>query len=118
MAPVSKQSALRVGSEIERLACAIDNRDKASLGALAGRLHLTANNHGIPQIAEVAGELEKLAADDAEMAQLVEVTRTLMDLCRATQNAFLERITETVQPPAATAVSDDQSLHAETTATC
>jgi response regulator RpfG family c-di-GMP phosphodiesterase len=113
IAPVSKQTALRVGSEIERLACAIDNRDKASLEALAGRLRQTSNNHGIPQIAEVSTELEKLAADDAEMSQLVEVTHTLIELCRATQSVFLNRI---VEQSTFTAVADDQPLVEEATA--
>ncbi len=91
---VSKNTALRIGMEIERLACALDDQDIFGLGALAGRLKTTAIKHGVPQIADVAARLEESATSDADLINLVKLTNELMNLCRSTQGAYLKNSDE------------------------
>lgn len=95
LSSVSKQVALRIGEQIERLALALDNRDFFGLAALAGRLRATATQNAVPQIAEVAARLESAAAEQKELSQLIELTGELLDLCRSTQRAYFHD--ETVQ---------------------
>ena len=86
---VSKQTALKIGLEIERLACTLDSQDIAGLAALAGRLKATASKSGIAEIAELAEQLQQKATDDPHLATLVELTQNLLELCRSTQRAYL-----------------------------
>jgi diguanylate cyclase (GGDEF)-like protein/putative nucleotidyltransferase with HDIG domain len=90
MPAVSKQTALRIGMEIERLAHSVDNRDITGLAALAGRLKATATKSGVAPIADLAARLEHLAANDPDLAALVRVTNDLMTVCRSTQKAYLK----------------------------
>jgi diguanylate cyclase (GGDEF)-like protein/putative nucleotidyltransferase with HDIG domain len=87
---VSKQTALKIGLEIERLARTLDNHDILGLAALAGRLKATAAQSGINEIADIAAQLEASAARDPDLAQLIELTQQLMALCRSTQSAYLQ----------------------------
>jgi diguanylate cyclase (GGDEF)-like protein/putative nucleotidyltransferase with HDIG domain len=87
---VSKQTALKIGLEIERLARTLDNHDILGLAALAGRLKATALKSGVHEIAEIAAQLELSAARDPELANLIKLTQELMALCRSTQNAYLK----------------------------
>ncbi|MFV2067356.1 MAG: diguanylate cyclase [Pirellulales bacterium] len=87
---VSKQTALRIGLQIESLATALDHQDSAGLAAEASRLRKTANKCDVPDIADLAQRLESLAADTAEPLQLAELTRDLLDLCRSTRTALFD----------------------------
>jgi diguanylate cyclase (GGDEF)-like protein/putative nucleotidyltransferase with HDIG domain len=87
---VSKQTALKIGLEIERLAKTLDNHDILGLAALAGRLKATATKSGISEIADIAAQLEQTASHDPDLARLIELTQELMALCRSTQNAYLQ----------------------------
>jgi hypothetical protein len=71
------------------LAGAVDRHDRPTLVALAERLKLTATKNGVPGIADVAEELERAARENGEEMQLAELTSDLLDLCRATQTAYL-----------------------------
>jgi diguanylate cyclase (GGDEF)-like protein/PAS domain S-box-containing protein len=86
---VSKQTALRIGVEIERLAAALDEQDLFGLTVLAGRLKATAAKEGIAPIAEAAAQLEQVAADDPNLMEVVQLTTDLLRLCRSTQRAYL-----------------------------
>jgi diguanylate cyclase (GGDEF)-like protein/putative nucleotidyltransferase with HDIG domain len=88
--PVSKQTALKIGLEIERLAKTLDNRDVLGLTALANRLKTTAMKSGVREIAETAEQLEKSASKDPDLARLIKITQELMALCRSTQSAYLQ----------------------------
>lgn len=88
---VSKETALRIGLQIERLACALDDRDIDGLGALAGRLKMTATIDGVPEIAEIAAAVVDCIADDPDLMSLVELTKELLDVCRSTQTAYLDQ---------------------------
>ena len=87
---VSKQTALRIGVQIERLAGALDSQDFPNLSAMAGRLASTAKNDGVPEIAELAAQLEKSAGSDPDLLTIVAQTTELLKLCRSTQTSYLD----------------------------
>ena len=87
---LSKQDALRIGLQIERLTSAIDNHDIDGLRKLAGTLKATAVEIQMPQLAEVAAELETLSQGDPEFDSILDITATLLDICRSTQKAYLD----------------------------
>ena len=89
VAPVTKQTALRIGVQIERLAGALDSQDFPNLSAMAGRLAATAANDGVPEIATLASQLERTAAQDPDLMAIVELTTNLLNLCRSTQSSYL-----------------------------
>jgi putative nucleotidyltransferase with HDIG domain len=86
---VTKQAALRIGLQIERLAEALDARDFSNLSAMAGRMAATATLDGVPEIAELAAALQETSTDDADIQEVVRLTSELLELCRATQSAHL-----------------------------
>jgi hypothetical protein len=85
---VSKETALRIGLQIESLATAVDDQDYVGLAAQAGRLTRTATKYDIPGIADVARQLERSAKERTDHMQLAALTNELMDLCRSTQSAY------------------------------
>jgi diguanylate cyclase (GGDEF)-like protein len=85
---VSKQTALKVGVQIEKLAYALDAGDYGSLALMANYLNATANQHDIPPIAAAAARLERsAAAHDSD--KITRTTIELLDLCRATYRSYL-----------------------------
>ena len=56
---------------------------------MAGRLAATAAKEGVPEIADLANQLEALAGNDPDLLKVVELTTGLLELCRATQNSYL-----------------------------
>lgn len=87
---VTKQAALQIGLQIERLATALDEQDVDGLQALASRVADVAQQGGVPALAKAARKLEEeSASEDAEWIHLLGTTVTLLELCRETQNAFL-----------------------------
>lgn len=95
---VSKQTALRIGVQIERLAGALDSQDFPNLSAMAGRLAATAASEGVGEIAELAAELEKSAAAEPDLISIVQMTTDLLKLCRSTQNSYLASNLEEEHP--------------------
>jgi len=86
---LTKETALVIGTQIERLAGAIDERDVAGLAMMATQLVATAREYGVPAIIEVAGRLERAAAARADWLEIVGVTHDLLELCRSTQSIYL-----------------------------
>jgi len=84
---VSKQTALKIGVEIEKLADALDKRNVYELLDMARRLRSAATEQGIPEIARVAAELETCFESDPDLVEIVQLTSQLLELCRATQGA-------------------------------
>ncbi|MGV3485525.1 MAG: diguanylate cyclase [Planctomycetaceae bacterium] len=92
---VPKTMAIQIGQQIERLANAIDSQDTRSLQILASRLGDVARRHQVEAIAEAAQRIEVGASEEnVEWISLLRDTQQLMDLCRATQNAFLAEADE------------------------
>ena len=95
-AKVSKQAALNIGLQIERLAEALDSRDKVGIGSIANRLSETATNHGVASIAEKANEITREIELDGELYDLLRCTVELMDICRHAQRSLISTDSEDV----------------------
>jgi diguanylate cyclase (GGDEF)-like protein len=94
---VPNQTALRIRLEIERLACALDERDMSMLAAMAGRIASVATKDGLPQIAEVASLLERTSGDQTDLEGILKLTNELLELCRSPQSLDPTRIGPPVQ---------------------
>ncbi len=85
----SKQTAVQIGLQIERLAQAVDDRDDKRIKALAARLEATAARARIPEIEAVAAEIKESADDDRDLLVLLEMVNQLINLCRSTQKIYV-----------------------------
>jgi hypothetical protein len=85
---VSKQTALQIGLQIEKLANALDAHDIPLLATMAGRLKALAGEHGITPIEEAAARLEKATASSSDPTQLIQWTIDLLELCRSTYGVY------------------------------
>jgi diguanylate cyclase (GGDEF)-like protein/putative nucleotidyltransferase with HDIG domain/PAS domain S-box-containing protein len=86
---VSKQTALRIGLEIEKLAGVVDAQDLATLGVMAARIRANASEHDIRPLADAAARLEQAAAARGDWTELTQLTLELLELCRSTQVSYL-----------------------------
>ena len=84
----SKQTALQLGLQIERLAQAVDEQDMLGIRALATRLETTAAGGGVPEIRDVAGSIRRAADEDGDVIALLPMVDELMTLCRSAQKAY------------------------------
>jgi hypothetical protein len=92
---VSKETALRIGQEIERLAEAVDQQDIAGLKVMAGHLAESAAKQGAPEIAAKALELEQAAKQKGDVLGVIQRACELLEYCRAAQSSYLEHVPET-----------------------
>lgn len=95
---ISKEAALDIGMQIERLSAALDKRDVEGIIAIAARLKSTAEKHGAEQIAEKAHFISIATNQDSELYEVLKNTNELLDLCRLSQRSLL------VMPTPASAV--------------
>ena len=91
---ISNQTALKIGEQIEHLAEALDNHDVTELGVLAKRLSATARQSGIEPIASLAGEISEAVDNEPELQLLIQLTKDLIELCRATQSVYLSDVVD------------------------
>jgi diguanylate cyclase (GGDEF)-like protein/putative nucleotidyltransferase with HDIG domain/PAS domain S-box-containing protein len=89
MQSISKQTVLRLGVQIEKLALAVDGHDLSSLISMAGQLRTMAQEGGVTSIADAAGKIEQSAAANSNQLDLMELTLDLLELCRHTQRSLL-----------------------------
>ncbi|MDA1016599.1 MAG: cadherin domain-containing protein [Planctomycetota bacterium] len=87
---VSKETAIYIGSQMERLAVALDDQDMQGLKVLADRLKETASRNGVETISQKANELEQAVSGDAELMDVLESAYELVELCRSTQRAYID----------------------------
>ena len=92
--------ALSLGTQIERLAQALDTNDLGSIATLAERLNQAAIKHQATDIARVAAQLHQASRKDSDVKRLVQLTIELLDLCRATQRACLNDAVGSLAPSA------------------
>ena len=85
----SKQIALQVGLQIERLAEAIDDQDREGIKALAARLETTAAHGGIREIEAMAANV-KNASDENDLISELQMVEELMALCRSVQKVYAD----------------------------
>jgi len=87
--PACRAKALRIGLEIERIACALEAQDISLIGAIVENLVANANKLGLGEIAESAISLKKTAAQEHDFLYLIEQTNDLLELCRSHQQSCL-----------------------------
>lgn len=87
---ITKETALGIGQEIERLAEAIDQQDVEGLRVMAGRLSESAAHRGAPEIAAKAIELEQAASSKSDVLGILQRACELIEYCRATQSSLIE----------------------------
>jgi diguanylate cyclase (GGDEF)-like protein/putative nucleotidyltransferase with HDIG domain/PAS domain S-box-containing protein len=92
--PVEVETIAGIQRELERLANALELRDLSLLSAVAGRLAASAQHDGLPQVAQLAGELEKSASTDPDLADIVDKINELMTLCVIPRAAAAEKASE------------------------
>jgi diguanylate cyclase (GGDEF)-like protein/putative nucleotidyltransferase with HDIG domain len=93
---VSKETALSIGLQIERLAVALDNQDLTGLKVMASRLNTMAAKQGVTEIADQAAELQQTVSEDADLLTILETAGELLELCRSTQRSYLRDSSELV----------------------
>ncbi len=86
--PVSRDLALNLGLQTERLAAAVDVLDFATIRAVATHLQSTAAAHGLAGLAEAA-ELLQASEAGSDLAQLVEIVHEIITLSLTVQRAHL-----------------------------
>jgi hypothetical protein len=87
---VPQQTALRIRLEIERLACALDERDLSMLSAMAQHIAAVAQKDGLTEIANVATTLERSSSGVADLESVLTLTNELLELCRSPQSLRLD----------------------------
>jgi diguanylate cyclase (GGDEF)-like protein/PAS domain S-box-containing protein/putative nucleotidyltransferase with HDIG domain len=86
--PLSKDLALNLGLQTERLATALDDRDYKTIQAMAMHLKSTAEAHGLKPLAEAADLLQECEGD-SDLPQMVNVIHQIIDLSLSAQQAYL-----------------------------
>jgi diguanylate cyclase (GGDEF)-like protein/PAS domain S-box-containing protein len=85
----NQAKALRIGLELEKLACAMESQDISLLTATTERLITNATFLGLPEIAEGASKLQQTARSKVDLKTLIEQTTELLELCRSQQSSYL-----------------------------
>jgi diguanylate cyclase (GGDEF)-like protein/PAS domain S-box-containing protein len=88
----SKQMALAMGIQAERIAIALESRDFASLSLMAGQLVATTRAKCWESVTDLAAKLAAAAKDDPDMFELVSLTTELMQFCNTSQESCLDDI--------------------------
>jgi hypothetical protein len=86
---LSKQSALKIGLQIENPANAVDSNDYSNLRTMAASLGSTAIEQGITSIAEVAVWLEHSTLTENDPCEIAQLAIDLLNLCRESQRSYL-----------------------------
>lgn len=86
---VSRDAALAIGTQIERLSQVLDEQDFDTLEAMSDRLESTARTYGAEAIADKAQELLVILDADRDSHSIISTANELLDLCRSSQQSFL-----------------------------
>lgn len=97
-ATASQEKALRIGLEIERLACAMEAQDMSMLKSIAQHLAANAAKLGLPQIAEAAGNIKQSTTSKTDKLDLMESVNELLELCQSHQSAYLNATNQSPDP--------------------
>ena len=87
---VSKQMALAMGIQAERIAIALETRDFATLATMAGQLVATTREECWQPVTDIAAKLREAATNDPDMLTLVSLTTELMQICNSSQESCCE----------------------------
>jgi len=88
---ISKQTALQIGLQIERLVAALDNQDLSQLQTMAERLKRVAEKNQIESIAQKSLQLQEAVTSKGELLNVLCTAGELIDLCRETQSIWLTK---------------------------
>jgi diguanylate cyclase (GGDEF)-like protein/PAS domain S-box-containing protein/putative nucleotidyltransferase with HDIG domain len=105
---LSKQGALQIGLQIEKLADAVDSQDVRSLFTMAERLKSTAVEYRVADVAELSRQLAHAAELGGDPLEIVELAAALLDECRGTQHAYLAGLNR--EPPAVVIDRNDDRM--------
>jgi diguanylate cyclase (GGDEF)-like protein/PAS domain S-box-containing protein len=110
----SRQMALAMGIQAERIAIALEARDFASLSSMAGQLVATTRDECWESVTSIAARLQEAAKNDPDMFTLVSLTTELMQICNASQEMCLDNVQHAAVPAlslvnAATPTAPDQT---------
>lgn len=94
----SKQMALAMGVQAERIAIALESRDFGSLAMMAGNLVATTRDKCWESVTTIAGKLSEAAKNDPDMFELVSLTTELMRICTTAQEACLDDVAHAEAP--------------------
>ena len=95
---ISKQMALAMGIQAERIAIALETRDFATLATMAGQLVATTREECWQPVTSIAAKLHEAAANDPDMMTLVSLTTELMQICNASQESCFDQTTHVEVP--------------------
>lgn len=87
---ISKETALAIGLQIERLAEVVDKQDFEALNAIAKRMNMTAKKSSADVIGGKAEELGAILDAEHDPNAILRAATELLELCRSTQSAFVE----------------------------
>jgi len=80
--PVGQRLSLEIGQQIERIAEATDERDEASVNAIASRLAKVAEREGHAALAVTAASLaDQVSVAEQDWGDIVEIIDELFRLC-------------------------------------
>jgi len=95
---VSRQMALAMGIQAERIAIALEARDFASLASMAGQLVATTRDECWESVTAIAARLQDAAKNDPDMFTLVSLTTELMQICNSSQESCLDEVQHAAVP--------------------
>lgn len=87
----STDIAISIGAQMEGLVKALDSQDLGEMATLAGRLKSTASALSVDEISLKASELEQTLQANDDFVGAMQTASELLDLCRSTQVALLQR---------------------------
>ena len=84
-----KQTALRVGLQLERLTHAMDAGDISSVAAYAGHISDAASASEASTIVQAAGRLQRSALTSNNPLEMTQLTLELLEACRVAYKSYL-----------------------------
>jgi hypothetical protein len=95
---ITRQMALSMGIQAERIAVALECRDFDSLAKMAGQLVAITREECWEPVTSLAAKLRETAENDPDMFKLVSMTTELMQICNASQESYLDNISQVSVP--------------------
>jgi diguanylate cyclase (GGDEF)-like protein/putative nucleotidyltransferase with HDIG domain/PAS domain S-box-containing protein len=94
----SRQMALAMGIQAERIAIALEARDFGSLASMAGQVVATTRDECWAPVTTIAAKLQEAAKNDPDMFTLVSLTTELMQICNTSQESCLGDVQHAAVP--------------------
>lgn len=88
-AALSRDAALGIGQQIERLIDALESQDLDGMKTLATRLNSIAKQDGLTEFVEKTERLQNAIDDDGDLLDILDSANELIELCRSTHSAWL-----------------------------